>query len=149
MARRAAVSTGARPMSATTTSPAWNRPGATWSPTLLAWNVTVSVALTAAPATSPVEASTPEGRSTATTGSPQALIRSISAAASGRGAPWKPVPNSASIDDVAPLDRVGLDGLAARLAQHPRRDPARRRRSSRRRRRRRTGARTGYTRIAS
>ena len=30
-------------------------------------------------------------------GSPQALIRSIRAAASGRGAPWKPVPNSASM----------------------------------------------------
>ena len=40
-------------MSATTTSPAWKRPGATWSPTLLAWNVTVSDALTAAPTTSP------------------------------------------------------------------------------------------------
>ena len=52
---------------------------------------------TAAPATSPVEASTPEGRSTATTGVPQALIRSIIAAASGRGAPWNPVPKSASI----------------------------------------------------
>ena len=69
---------------------------------MLAWNVTVSVASTAAPATSPVEASTPEGRSTATTGSPQALIRSISAAASGRGAPWKPVPNSASMTTSQP-----------------------------------------------
>ena len=35
-----------------------------------AWNVTVSSAATAAPAISPVEASTPEGRSTATTGAP-------------------------------------------------------------------------------
>ena len=89
-------------MSATTTSPAWKRPGATWSPTLLAWNVTVSDALTATPATSPVDASTPEGRSTETTGNPQALIRSIIAAASVRGEPWKPVPKSASITTSQP-----------------------------------------------
>ena len=55
-------------MSATTTSPAWKRPGATAWPTLGAWKVTVSGASTAAPATLPVDASTPDGRSTATTG---------------------------------------------------------------------------------
>ena len=102
VARRTTVSTGVRPMSATTTSPAWNRPGATWRPTLLAWKVIVSVAFTATPATSPVEASTPDGRSTATTGSPAALIRSISAAASDRGAPRNPVPKRASITTSQP-----------------------------------------------
>ena len=58
-------------MSATTTSPAWKRPGATTSPTLRPWNVTVTSASTAAPAISPVDASTPEGRSTDTTGAPR------------------------------------------------------------------------------
>ena len=124
-------------------------PGATWSPTLLAWNVTVSEALTAAPATSPVDASTPEGRSTETTGSPQALIRSIIAAASGarehrgsrcrrgRRSPRRSLRRRRSRPPPGP----------PRGARGPR--SARRRRSSRRRRRRRTGARTGYTRIAS
>ena len=83
-------------MSATWTSPAWKRPGATTSPTLRPWNVTVAAAATAAPATSPVEASTPEGRSIANTGAAAAFIRAISAAASSRGSPAKPVPKSAS-----------------------------------------------------
>ena len=83
-------------MSETTTVPARERPGETTSPTLSAWNVTVRSASTAAPAISPVDASTPEGRSTDTTGAPEPLMRSISAAASGRGSPWKPVPKSAS-----------------------------------------------------
>ena len=83
-------------MSATTTSPARKRPGATSVPTFGACIVTVTVAWTHAPATSPVDASTPEGRSTATTGFPLALIASIARAASSRGSPWKPVPKSAS-----------------------------------------------------
>ncbi len=41
-------------------------PGATTTPSLRPWNVTVASARTAAPATSPVDASTPDGRSTAT-----------------------------------------------------------------------------------
>ena len=53
VARRCAVSPCSSPMSATTTSPAWKRPGATASPTLRPWKVTVSAASTAAPATSP------------------------------------------------------------------------------------------------
>jgi hypothetical protein len=89
-------------MSATTILPAWNRPGATTSPTLRPWNVTVRSASTAAPSISPVEASTPEGRSTDTTGALLAFIRSIAAAASGRGAPWNPVPKSASRTTSAP-----------------------------------------------
>ena len=59
--------------------------------------VTVTSAFTAAPAISPVSALTPDGRSTATTGTPAAFIASICAAASGRGSPLKPVPKSASI----------------------------------------------------
>ena len=55
------------------TVPAWNRPGATCSPTFGPWKVTVAPASTAAPAISPVEASTPDGTSTATTGRPSAV----------------------------------------------------------------------------
>ena len=62
---RCSVSTSSSPMSATTTSPAWKRPGATWRPTFGPPNVTVAEARTAAPAISPVEASTPDGTSTA------------------------------------------------------------------------------------
>ena len=43
------VSMGSRPMSATTTSPAWNRPGATSWPTLRPWKVTLRSARTATP----------------------------------------------------------------------------------------------------
>src|SRR5437763_8215317 len=89
-------------MSATTTAPAWKRPGATSSPTLRPCIVTVTVASTHAPATSPVEASTPEGRSTETTGTPAPLIASTLCAASSRGSPWKPVPKSASRITSAP-----------------------------------------------
>ncbi len=96
VARVTAVGADSRPMSATTTRPAWKRPGATTSPTFGAWNVTVTSASTATPAISPVEASTPDGTSTATTGASAAFIRAISSAASGRGSPWNPVPKSAS-----------------------------------------------------
>ena len=84
----------------------------------------VSAARTAGPATSPVEASTPEGTSTATTGRPAALMRSISAAASGRGAPRKPVPKSASTITSAPSTSSVSSALEALLAQDPCRDPA-------------------------
>ncbi len=97
---------GSSPMSATTTSPAWKRPGATSRPTFRPWNVTVRSASTAAPATSPVEAFTPEGRSTATTGAPAALMRSISAAPPPRAARrGTPVPKSASTTTSGLLDR--------------------------------------------
>ena len=68
MTSRCSVSAGSSPMSATTTSPAWKRPGAIASPTFGPCMVTVTSAFTAAPATSPVDASTPEGMSTATHG---------------------------------------------------------------------------------
>jgi hypothetical protein len=84
------------PIGATCTEPAWKRPGATASPTFAAPNVTVAVARIAAPGTSPVEASTPEGTSTETTGFPLALISSIIRAASSRGSLRRPIPSSAS-----------------------------------------------------
>ena len=102
VARRCSVSTSSSPMSASTTRPARKRPGATTIPTFGAWNVTVRSAWTTAPATSPVDASTPEGRSTETTGAAAALIRSMAAAASARGSPRNPVPKSASTITSAP-----------------------------------------------
>ena len=57
-------------MSTISTRPACSFPGCTQSPTFAAWNVTVTSARTHAPSTSPVEAFTPEGTSTATTGAP-------------------------------------------------------------------------------
>ena len=97
MTSRCSVSAGSSPMSATTTSPAWKRPGATARPTFQPCIVTVTSARTAAPSISPVSAFTPEGRSTATTGTLRAFTASISSAASRRGSPRKPVPNSPSI----------------------------------------------------
>ena len=110
-------------MSATTTSPAWKRPGATSSPTLRPCIVTVRSASTQAPATSPVEAFTPEGRSTATTGAPAALIASILRAASSRGSPWKPVPKSASTITSAPPTSSETSASRPAVAQDVDRDP--------------------------
>ena len=118
-------------MSTSSSSPAWKRPGATTTPTLRPWNVTVSAAWTAAPATSPVDAFTPEGTSTETTGSPAALICSICRAVSGRGSSRKPVPKSAStmtshpvgtsspdLDDL-PTEEPGRDAAVAAVRPLP------------------------------
>ena len=58
--------------------------------------MTVRSAVTAAPATTPVEASTPEGTSTETTGTPSSRIWPMWAAASRRATPENPVPKIAS-----------------------------------------------------
>ena len=92
------------------------------------WKVTVSSAWTAAPATSPVEASTPEGMSTATIGAPSAFIASINVAASGRGSPRKPVPKSPSTITSglprSPPDAASTIGhLTAALSEQLRGDP--------------------------
>jgi hypothetical protein len=97
---------------------------------LAAWKLTVIAASTATPSTSPLEASTPEATSQATTAASQRLIASIAAAAGCRGAPEKPVPkiasttapeparrrssSAASRGDPALLDRPAVDGA------HPR-----------------------------
>ena len=53
-------------MSTNSTTPAWPAPGSMSSPGLTAPKVTVTSARTAGPATAPVSASMPDGRSTAT-----------------------------------------------------------------------------------
>jgi hypothetical protein len=50
----------------------------------------------------PVDASTPEGTSTERIGAPDAFVASITAAASSRGSPRKPVPKRASTTTSAP-----------------------------------------------
>ena len=86
-----------RPMSRTTSSPPWKLPGATTLPTFGACSATVTDALTAAPATSPVSASTPEGRSIESTGASAAFICAMTSEASALGSPWNPVPKSPSM----------------------------------------------------
>ena len=71
-----------------------------------------------APATSPVEASTPDGTSAATTGAAAALIASITPAAGSRGAPVEPVPSSASTIACAPVEPL-RPRTAGRVAGQP------------------------------
>ncbi len=74
-------------MSSVCTSPACALPGRIHNPGLAAWKVTVTDARTAAPRTTPVEASTPLGTSTLTTGASAALTASIACATGPRGSP--------------------------------------------------------------
>ena len=94
------------PMSITRTAPACVFPGAIQSPGMAAWNVAVATARTAAPATSPVPASTPLGTSAAITGARAPLRSSITPALAPRGAPVAPVPSRASTSPAAPLRRA-------------------------------------------
>ena len=77
-------------------------PGAIQCPNLPRWKLTVTSACTAVPSTSPVDASTPEAMSAATTGASQPLIASIAVSAGARGAPENPVPKTASTITPAP-----------------------------------------------
>ena len=107
------------------TAPVQSEPGATARPTFAAPNVTVAVARTAAPATSPVEALTPDGTSTATTGRAAALISSIIRAASSRGGAVEPDPEQRVDDDVRVAevaDTVDHRHLPPGVAQHARAD---------------------------
>ena len=94
------------PIGTTRSSPLCHLPGAIRCPSLAAWKVTVRSASTAAPAISPLEASTPEAMSQATTGAPQRLIAAIAAAAGSRGAPAKPVPKIASTTAPEPASQA-------------------------------------------
>ena len=80
----------AKPMSTTRTVPACSAPGNRTAPSLGAPNVTVTSAHTASPSTVPVAPSTPEGISTATTGTGDAFNARIAAAHPPVGSPWKP-----------------------------------------------------------
>ena len=110
------ASTGAPsgiPMSTTRTSPACALPGLIHRPGLEAWKVTVTSARTAAPATSPFEAFTPLGTSTATTGQAARLSCAIAPATGSRGSPSNPVPKSASTATSAPSRAPAASGRGA------------------------------------
>ena len=108
------------PIGATRSSPVCHLPGATRWPTLAAWKLTVRSASTAAPATSPLEASTPEAMSQATTGAPQASIAAIAARAGSRGSPAKPVPKIASTTAPEPARRGARSPLTCSAAKRSR-----------------------------
>src|SRR5262247_203183 len=62
----------------------------------------------------PVEASTPDGRSTATIGLPDPAASSIAAAIVPRGAPLLPVPRSASTRKTEPVTASRAPGAGIR-----------------------------------
>ena len=121
------------PMSATRSSPVERLPGATRCPSFAAWNVTVTSAQATAPSTSPVEPSTPEAMSAATTGAPHSFIASIASEAGERGAPSKPVPKIASTTQPEPssaaatspgsISRAGRAGGGGSRPRRPRARP--------------------------
>ncbi len=98
------------PMSMTATRPACSLPGLIHRPGLAAANVAVAVACTAAPPTSPVDASTPLGTSAAMTGASAASMAARTDAAGSRGAPVTPVPSTASTIAATPSRRSGANG---------------------------------------
>ena len=72
--------------------------------------VTVCAACTATPRTQPVSLHSPEGMSTATTGSPLAFIAAIACACASRTGPPSPVPSSASTITPASKRVCGVNG---------------------------------------
>ena len=83
-------------MSTTRRMPACSAPGISTVPSFGAPKETVSSARTASPSTTPVAPFTPEGMSTATTGTPASFRLAIADAHSSSGIPRKPVPKIAS-----------------------------------------------------
>ena len=97
---------GPSPMSTSSTTPAWPAPGSISSPGLTAPNVTVTSARTAGPSTSPVSASMPLGRSTATVTPAAPAARCASVAYGSRSPPRPPVPSIPStIRSARPITR--------------------------------------------
>jgi hypothetical protein len=90
------IRSGGNPIGSTSITPADVAPGSNTSPGLGAPNVTVRSACAAAPATAPVAPSTPEGMSTATTGTEEAFSAAIASACMPSGTPRNPVPKIAS-----------------------------------------------------
>nr|MCF0098861.1 hypothetical protein [Streptomyces sp. MH191] len=89
-------SSGPSPMSTRRTDPAYSRAGSIRCAGLWVPKVTVRSARIAGPRTSPVSASTPLGRSTATTAASPSATSSASRAAFGRRPPRPPMPTMPS-----------------------------------------------------
>ena len=98
------------PISTMLTSPASSLPGFTCSPIFEPWKVAVTSAFTASPCASPLDASTPEGTSQATTGASWPLMARIAPDTGSRGSPEKPVPSSASTTAPDPSRRPASSG---------------------------------------
>ena len=98
----ALVSGAATPKSSNSSRPACSGPSPRNSPALSATKLMVQSARTAAPMTAPLSAFSPEGRSSANTGRPQALMASMTLTSSERTAHVSPVPSSASTTRSAP-----------------------------------------------
>ncbi|MNN72986.1 hypothetical protein D3C81_1890670 [compost metagenome] len=79
-----------------TSSPTTSAASPVNNPSFKPMNVTVRSACTASPNIRPVSVHSPEGISTATTGSPAALIAWIALRYGSRTSPVKPVPSKAS-----------------------------------------------------
>ena len=90
------------PISATVTGPHRRRPGSSRWPGFGRAKVTVSVAVTTGPRGAPVSPSRPEGTSTASTGTPEALMRPTRAAAAPSSGRERPAPNRASTTSAKP-----------------------------------------------
>ncbi len=106
---------GPRPMSISSTTPAYRAPGSISRPGFRVPNVTVTSAWTAAPSTTPVSASTPLGRSTATTTAGDRAASPASVAWGSRRPPWPPMPSRPSrIMSAAPRAAGASSGLASR-----------------------------------
>ena len=97
------------------TSPACSRPGDTTHPTFTACAHTVKSARTAAPSTSPVAPSTPEGTSTASTGAEESLIPSMRRAS--LSPPEKPVPSRASMTRSVPSSSASSSSAPTSLPE--------------------------------
>ena len=102
------------PISATTTGPHNCRPGMSRCPGLRRKKVTVRVACTARPFTSPVSPSRPEGTSTASTGLAAALTAAIIRAAAPSTGRDRPAPKIASMIRSAPAMTSGANGSISR-----------------------------------
>ena len=108
---------GPRPMSISSTTPACRAPGSISRPGFRVPNVTVTPASIAAPSTTPVSASTPLGRSTATTTAGERAASPAREACGSRRPPRPPMPSSPSrIRSAAPraAGTAGSSGPACR-----------------------------------
>ena len=102
------------PIGTTTMWPARRSPGLTKWPTLGACSATVRSASTAGPAISPVEASTPEAMSSATTAAAEAFISAIASAATPSATPAETGAEDGVERDVGVADRLdAVDDLDA------------------------------------
>ena len=148
-ARTAAAGAGSSPMSATTTCPAWKRPGATTSPSFGPWKVTVRSASHGGSGHLARRGVDPRGEVDRDHGLPARVDPLDRRGRLGPGRAAEARAEEGVDHDVGARGVVRLDAPRALLAQDRAPRSARRRRSRRRRRRPRSAARRGRARSAS